>query len=102
MCIRDRVYSLDQYIILRFLAGLGLAGELGAGVTLVSEQLPKDKRSLAAGFIAGFGVLGAVFAYFISKFFDWRLCYFIGGGMGILLLIMRMRVACLLYTSRCV
>lgn len=87
------VYSLDQYIILRFLAGLGLAGELGAGVTLVSEQLPKDKRSLAAGFIAGFGVLGAVFAYFISKFFDWRLCYFIGGGMGILLLIMRMRVA---------
>ncbi len=91
--LNGMAYSLDQYIILRFLAGLGLAGELGAGVTLVSEQLPKNKRGLAAGFIAGFGVLGAVFAYFISKLFDWRLCYFIGGGMGLILLIMRMRVA---------
>jgi len=91
--LNGMVFTLDQYMVLRFLAGIGLAGELGAGVTLVSEQLPKDKRGLAAGFIAGFGVLGAVFAYFISKLFDWRLCYFIGGGMGILLLIMRMRVA---------
>lgn len=87
------VQNLDQYIMLRFLAGLGLAGELGAGVTLVSEQLPKDKRGLAAGFIAGFGVLGAVFAYFISQFFDWRICYFIGGVMGLLLLVLRIQVS---------
>lgn len=87
------VQNLDQYIVLRFLAGLGLAGELGAGVTLVSEQLPKDKRSLAAGFIAGFGVLGAVFAFLVNRVFDWRICYFIGGGMGIVLLLLRMKVS---------
>lgn len=86
------VQTIPQYTVLRFLAGLGLAGELGAGVTLVSEQLPKDKRSLAAGFIAGFGVLGAVFAFMVNKMFDWRTCYFIGGGMGILLLLLRMRI----------
>jgi len=87
------VQNLPQYTVLRFLAGVGLAGELGAGVTLVSEQLPKDKRSLAAGFIAGFGVLGAVFAFLVNKVFDWRICYFIGGGMGIVLLLLRMKIS---------
>ncbi|MBK6391534.1 MAG: MFS transporter [Saprospiraceae bacterium] len=87
------VTDLYQYSVLRFLAGVGLAGELGAGVTLVSEQLPKEKRSLAAGFIAGFGVLGAVAAFGVSKLFDWRICYFIGGGMGIVLLLLRLRIS---------
>lgn len=87
------VTDLYQYSVLRFLAGVGLAGELGAGVTLVSEQLPKEKRSLAAGFIAGFGVLGAVAAFGVSKLFDWRICYFIGGGMGIILLLLRLRIS---------
>ncbi len=86
------VQNVDQYLVLRFLAGLGLAGELGAGVTLVSEQLPKEKRSMAAGFIAGFGVLGAVFAFGVKSFFDWRSAYFIGGVMGLALLLMRMQV----------
>ena len=57
------VKNVDQYMFLRFIAGVGLAGELGAGVTLVSEHLPNNKRSLAAGFIAGFGVLGAVSSF---------------------------------------
>ena len=86
------VHTVGQYTLLRFIAGVGLAGELGAGVTLVSEQLPANKRSLAAGFIAGFGVLGAVWAFVVSRWFDWRMCYFIGGGMGLLLLILRMQV----------
>lgn len=86
------VHTVGQYTLLRFIAGVGLAGELGAGVTLVSEQLPSNKRSLAAGFIAGFGVLGAVWAFVVSRWFDWRMCYFIGGGMGLLLLLLRMQV----------
>ena len=86
------VRNVDQYMFLRFIAGVGLAGELGAGVTLVSEHLPNNKRSLAAGFIAGFGVLGAVFAFFVNRFFDWRSCYFIGGGMGLILLVLRLQV----------
>lgn len=90
--LNGMVTSLDLYKILRFIAGIGLAGELGAGVTLVSEQLPAQYRSKAAGLIAGFGVLGAVFAFFISKLFDWRICYYIGGILGLFLLIMRLRV----------
>jgi MFS transporter, putative metabolite:H+ symporter len=86
------ITNMDQYIWLRFIAGLGLAGELGAGLTLVSEKLPKEKRSIAAGIIAGFGVLGAVFAYFMSEYFDWRMCYIIGGVMGIGLLFMRISI----------
>ncbi len=86
------VQNIDQYIWLRFIAGIGLAGELGAGLTLVSEQLPKEKRSLATGLIAGFGVFGAVFAYFTSQVFDWRTCYILGGVLGLVLLVMRISV----------
>jgi MFS transporter, putative metabolite:H+ symporter len=86
------ITNIDQYIWLRFIAGLGLAGELGAGITLVSEQLPKEKRSLAAGIIAGFGVLGAVVAYQISELFSWQSCYLIGGGLGLILLVLRLKV----------
>ncbi|MCC6461457.1 MAG: MFS transporter [Saprospiraceae bacterium] len=86
------VSSIPQYLVLRLIAGIGLAGELGAGLTLVSEQLPKGKRSLAAGLIAGFGVLGAVAAFLISNVFDWRSCYYIGGALGLLLLLLRVSV----------
>lgn len=86
------VTTVPQYAVLRFVAGIGLAGELGAGLTLVSELLPKEKRSLAAGMIAGFGVLGALFAFISNWFLDWRTCYYLGGGMGLLLLIMRVSV----------
>src|SRR3954464_5223961 len=86
------VQSVNQYALLRFIAGIGLAGELGAGITLVSELLPKEKRGLGTSLVAGFGLTGAVVAYFISKEFDWRICYYIGGGMGLLLLILRISV----------
>jgi putative MFS transporter len=90
--LNGMVGTLNQYIILRFIAGVGLAGELGAGITLVSELLPKEKRSTAAGFIAGFGLFGVVAASVISKMVDWRTCYYIGGALGILLLLMRVQV----------
>src|SRR6185369_16946946 len=77
------ITSVDQYSWLRFIAGLGLAGELGASITLTSELLPKEKRGIAAAFIATSGVMGTITAYFVFKLShgDWRLCYFIGGAM---------------------
>lgn len=88
------VQTVDQYAWMRFVAGIGLAGELGAGITLVSELLPREKRGLGTSLVAGIGLFGAVFAYFIYKFTnDWRLCYKIGGGLGIVLLLLRVSVA---------
>jgi putative MFS transporter len=88
------VQTTDQYAWARFVAGIGLAGELGAGITLVSELLPKEKRGVGTSLVAGIGLFGAVFAYFIYKFTtDWRLCYKIGGGLGIFLLLLRISVA---------
>ncbi|MBN8835730.1 MAG: MFS transporter [Sphingobacteriia bacterium] len=88
------ITTVDQYAWCRFVAGLGLAGELGAGITLVSELLPKDKRGIGTSMVAGIGLSGAVLAYFIYQFTkDWRLCYKIGGGLGILLLFLRISVA---------
>jgi len=88
------VTTVDQYAWARFVAGIGLAGELGAGITLVSELLPKHKRGLGTSLVAGIGLFGAVFAYFTYKFTDdWRLCYKIGGVLGIGLLLLRISVA---------
>src|SRR3954466_2941688 len=86
------VTNTTQYGIVRFIAGIGLAGELGAGITLVSELLPKQRRGVATSMVAGIGLTGAVVAYFISREFDWRICYYIGGGLGLLLLILRISV----------
>lgn len=86
------VINTTQYAIVRFVAGVGLAGELGAGITLVSELLSKEKRGIGTSLVAGIGLTGAVFAYFISKAFDWRICYYIGGAMGLLLLLLRISV----------
>lgn len=86
------VQNVTQYSICRFIAGIGLAGELGAGITLVSELISKEKRGIATSIVAGIGLSGAVLAYFISKTFDWRICYFIGGGLGFLLLFLRVTV----------
>jgi MFS family permease len=88
------VESVDQYKWARFVAGIGLAGELGAGITLVSELLPKNKRGVGTSLVAGIGLFGAVFAYFIYRMSgDWRLCYKIGGGLGIALLLLRISVS---------
>lgn len=86
------VQTAPQYAWIRFFTGIGLAGELGAGITLVSELLPKDKRGIGTSVVAGVGLTGAVLAFFISQWFDWRTCYFIGGGLGLALLLMRMSV----------
>jgi len=88
------VTDVDQYTWLRFIAGLGLAGELGASITLTSEMLPKEKRGIGAAIIATSGVMGTIAAYFIYNLSgeDWRMCYFIGGGMGIALLFLRVSV----------
>lgn len=84
--------DITFYAILRFVAGIGLAGELGAGITLVAESLPKEKRGYGTMIVATIGVSGAVFAGIISRYFDWRTCYFIGGALGIALLILRISV----------
>lgn len=86
------VTNITQYEILRFIAGIGLAGELGAGVTLVAEILPTRLRGYGTMLIAAVGVLGAVVANIVVKEFDWRIAYFIGGGLGLLLLIARVSV----------
>jgi MFS transporter, putative metabolite:H+ symporter len=86
------VQTVEQYAVCRFIAGLGLAGELGVGITLVSEILPKEKRGIATSMVAGIGLSGAVLAFVLKEIFDWRTCYFIGGGMGLLLLVTRIGV----------
>lgn len=87
------VQSLEAYAAWRFIAGIGLAGELGAGITLVAEILPKEKRGLGTMIVASVGLLGAVVAGILAKFFDWRVCYFIGGGLGMALLLLRIGVS---------
>jgi MFS transporter, putative metabolite:H+ symporter len=86
------VHTVNQYAAVRFLTGVGLAGELGAGITLVSELLPKEKRGIGTSLVAGVGLTGAVVAFFFRENFHWRTCYFIGGGLGFLLLMLRVGV----------
>ncbi|WP_345267141.1 MFS transporter [Nibrella viscosa] len=86
------VNTVGQYALLRFIAGVGLAGELGAGVTLVTEVLPKEIRGYGTTIVATMGVLGAILAYFMADLFDWRISYFIGGGLGLMLLVLRINV----------
>jgi predicted MFS family arabinose efflux permease len=90
--LNGMVSDITQYTLLRFFAGVGLAGELGAGITLISELLPKEKRGVAAAMIASFGILGAVTAFFMKEIFFWRTCYYIGGALGLILLALRVRV----------
>src|SRR5690606_4840813 len=84
------VQDVSTYAWVRFIAGIGLAGELGAGITLVSESMAKNKRGYGTMIVAAVGVLGAILAYFISEWFSWRTAYFVGGGMGLCLLLLRM------------
>ena len=81
-----------QYEIMRFVAGVGLAGELGAGITLVSEVMPKEKRGIGTTIVAGVGILGAVVAALVGDAFSWRTAYFVGGGLGLALLFVRVGV----------
>jgi MFS transporter, putative metabolite:H+ symporter len=86
------VTSVDQYALLRFIAGIGLAGELGAGITLVAESLPTKLRGYGTTLVATVGLMGAVLANYVAKTFDWQMAYFIGGGLGLVLLVTRISV----------
>lgn len=90
------VVSVEQYAALRFVAGVGLAGELGAGITLVAESLPPSLRGYGTAIVPAFGVTGALLADFVARTFDWRTAFVVGGGMGFLLLLLRVGV----YESR--
>lgn len=87
------VHSVPLYCILRFLSGLGLAGELGLGATLIAETLSKDKRGLGVGIMVALGVVGALVAGVFAQLFNWRTCYIIGGSLGILLLLFRLKLS---------
>lgn len=86
------VDTVGAYAAWRFVAGVGLAGELGAGITLVSEIMPKETRGYGTMTVAGVGILGGVAAGLIGDGFDWRTAYFIGGGLGVALLALRIGV----------
>jgi MFS transporter, putative metabolite:H+ symporter len=83
------VTNIEQYAIIRFIAGVGLAGELGAGITLVAENMPKEKRGYGTMIIVTFGALGAVVAGLVGKSFGWQATYIVGGCLGLALLLMR-------------
>lgn len=86
------VNDIYTYGTCRFLSGLGLAGELGAGITLVSELMSKEKRGMGTMIVASVGVSGAIAATLIGNKFDWRITYFIGGALGLALLFLRVSV----------
>jgi MFS family permease len=86
------VANIHQYAWLRFIAGFGLSGEFGLGVTLVSEVMSKEKRGLGASIVSGIGILGAVLAFIVAERFNWRTAYFTGGALGLVLLVLRIAV----------
>src|SRR5271154_3582255 len=87
------VHSVEAYAVWRFIAGFGLAGELGGGITLVSEILSKEARGYGTMIVSTVGVFGAVVGGLVAGLVHWRTAYFIGGGLGLALLILRMSVA---------
>lgn len=86
------VTSVEFYRLLRFTTGLGLAGELGAGITLVTEIMSRTGRGWGTTIVASIGVLGVLIASLVGQLFDWRVSYWVGGGMGIILLFLRLNV----------
>ena len=86
------ITSLDQYYACRFFAGVGLAGELGIGITLVSEVMSKETRGFGTTIVSGIGIAGAVVGFLVADKFDWRVAYYVGGVLGLLLLVLRISV----------
>ena len=83
------VNDVHTYAVIRLITGIGLAGELGAGITLISETMHKDKRGYGTMIVAAVGLFGAVAANLVAKHFEWRNAYFVGGGLGLILLLLR-------------
>jgi MFS transporter, putative metabolite:H+ symporter len=86
------VWDVNSYAICRFLTGIGLAGELGAAITLVAESLPKETRGYGTTIVATLGLLGSVTAAYFGQHMAWKSAYILGGVMGLLLLLTRFRV----------
>lgn len=86
------VWDLNSYAVIRFIAGVGLAGELGAGITLISEIMHKEKRGYGTMIVVTFGALGAVCAALVANSFTWQTSYYVGGAMGLVLLLLRVGV----------
>ncbi len=86
------VTNFEMYLLLRFLAGVGLAGELGAAITLVAEQMPQKFRGIGPAIIGGCGMLGAIFGAYIGGNYSWEFTYQLGGGLGFFLLLLRLGV----------
>jgi MFS transporter, putative metabolite:H+ symporter len=84
--------NFETYLLLRFLAGIGLAGELGAAITLVTEQMPQKYRGIGPSIIGGCGMLGAIFGAYIGGKYSWQFTYQLGGGLGLVLLVLRLGV----------
>lgn len=87
------IQTLPGYALCRLAAGVGLAGELGAGVTLVAELMPARSRGFGTMIVAAVGVLGVVTASLVAGMFAWRTAYLIGGVLGLLLLLLRIGVS---------
>jgi MFS family permease len=90
--LNGMVQDVTQYAVLRVIAGIGLAGELGAGITLVSEVMSKESRGYGTTIVASVGILGAVAAALVADYFEWRTAYYVGGVLGLLLLLLRIGV----------
>jgi MFS family permease len=86
------VQNINQYAMLRFVAGFGLAGELGIGITMVSEVMTKESRGLGASIVSGIGIAGSALAFLVAEKFNWRVAFWTGGGLGLLLLFLRIAV----------
>ena len=86
------ITNITQYAWLRFFAGFGLSGELGIGITLVSEVLSVEMRGIGASIVSGIGIAGSALAFLVAEKFNWRMAYWTGGGLGLVLLFLRIAV----------
>ncbi len=84
--------NIPQYAVLRFIAGFGLSGELGIGITMVAEIMTKETRGLGASLVSGIGIAGSALAFTVAEKFNWRVAFWTGGGLGLLLLFLRIAV----------
>jgi MFS transporter, putative metabolite:H+ symporter len=84
--------NTTQYALMRFVAGFGLSGELGVGITMVSEVMTKEARGMGASLVSGIGIVGSTLAFLIAEKFNWRVAFWTGGGLGMTLLFLRIAV----------